>query len=92
MAAGLPIVGSAVGGIPDQITHGLQGLLVPPDDPAALATALTRLLGDPALRKRMGAASRRRAADFSHEAMVDALQRVYVDALSSTADSLSRPA
>jgi glycosyltransferase involved in cell wall biosynthesis len=90
MAAGLPVVVSAVGGLPDQITHGQQGLLVPPDDSAALAIALTRLLGDAALRVRMGAAGRRRAANFSHDAMVDALQRVYVDALCQTVGSVHR--
>lgn len=92
MAAGLPIVGSAVGGLPDQITHGRQGLLVPPDEPAALAKALTQLLADPALCIRMGAAGRRRATDFSHDAMVEALQRVYADALCEDADSVSRSA
>ena len=52
---GLPVVGSHAGGIPEMITDGVNGLLVPPADPAALAAAVTRLLEDGALRARLGA-------------------------------------
>ncbi len=61
MAAGLPVVASAVGGIPEAVADGETGLLVPPNDPEALAGALGRLLADPELRRRLGAAGRRRA-------------------------------
>ncbi|HEX5367413.1 MAG TPA: glycosyltransferase, partial [Acidimicrobiales bacterium] len=54
MACGVPVVGSAVGGLLDTVVHGSTGLLVPPRDPAAVSAALGRLLGDPALRARMG--------------------------------------
>jgi glycosyltransferase involved in cell wall biosynthesis len=60
MAAGLPVVASAVGGVPELVDDGTTGLLVPPGDPAALADALRRVLTDPALRARMGAAGRER--------------------------------
>lgn len=59
MAAGLPVVTTPVGGIPDLITSGQTGLLVPPGDPAALAKALAALLDDPAHRAQLGNAARR---------------------------------
>ncbi len=58
MACGLPMVGSAVGGIPALIKPGENGFLVPPSAPEALAAALNELALDPPLRKRMGAAAR----------------------------------
>jgi glycosyltransferase involved in cell wall biosynthesis len=56
MAAGLPVVASAVGGVPEIVDDGTTGLLVPPGDAGALAAALERLLADPALRSRLGGA------------------------------------
>jgi glycosyltransferase involved in cell wall biosynthesis len=56
MAAGRPVVASRVGGLAEVLVHETTGLLVPPGDPGALATALARLAGDPALRARFGAA------------------------------------
>jgi glycosyltransferase involved in cell wall biosynthesis len=82
MAAGVPVVASAVGGIPDQVRHGEDGLLVPPGDPAALGDAVLELLGDPGLARRMGAAGSRKAAtDFSHATMVERAVKVYRTAL-----------
>ena len=52
MAAGTPIVATRTGGIPDLVTDGENGLLAPPEDPAALAAAMTRMLGDAPLRRR----------------------------------------
>ncbi|WP_315099395.1 glycosyltransferase [uncultured Cellulomonas sp.] len=60
-ACGIPVVGSAVGGLLDTVQDGRTGLLVPPRDPAALATALRSLLDDPERRAAFGAAARRRA-------------------------------
>jgi glycosyltransferase involved in cell wall biosynthesis len=54
-----PVVASAVGDIPDVVDDGATGLLVPPDDPAALADALVRLLTDAEEADRMGAAGAR---------------------------------
>ncbi len=58
LAAGLPVVASAVGQVPDILDDGVTGLLVEPGSATALADALARLADDPALRLRMGAAAR----------------------------------
>lgn len=63
MAAGLPVVASAVGGLPELVEDGVTGLLVPPRDPEALADVLRRLLADADLRRRLGAAGRARAEE-----------------------------
>ena len=63
MAAGAPIVASHSAGIAEAVEHGHTGLLVPPGDPAALAAALRRLIAEPALRQRLGAAARSAAAE-----------------------------
>jgi glycosyltransferase involved in cell wall biosynthesis len=65
-AYGLPVVASRVGGIPEIVTDGETGLLVPPEDPAALSDALERVLSDPERARRLGDNLRRRVvADFS---------------------------
>ena len=61
MAAGLPVVASRVGGVPEQVSDGKTGLLVEPGDPNELAAALHRLTVDPSLRRRLGSAGRARA-------------------------------
>jgi len=58
MAAGVPVVGTAAGGVQELITDGLTGLLVPPKDPERLAAALRRLADDPGLCDRLSAAGR----------------------------------
>lgn len=60
MAAGKAVIASAVGGIPEAVIDGQTGLLVPSEDAAALAQAIERLITDPELRQRMGAAGRQR--------------------------------
>jgi glycosyltransferase involved in cell wall biosynthesis len=60
MACGVPVVGTAVGGLTDTVVHGRTGLLVPPRCPDQLAAAVAELLADPARRCRMGAAGRER--------------------------------
>ncbi len=62
MAAGRPIVATAVGGTPELVEDGESGLLVPPRDPPALAAAILRMLEDPTLAARLAAAGRARAA------------------------------
>jgi glycosyltransferase involved in cell wall biosynthesis len=82
MAAGVPVVASAVGGIPDQVRHGEEGLLVSPGDPEALTRALGELLRDPGRARLMGAAGQRRTEDeFSHETLVRWIEAVYREAL-----------
>jgi glycogen synthase len=61
LASGLPIVGSAIGGIPDLVEHGSNGLLVPANDPATLARAITYLADDPELRTEMSHRNRAKA-------------------------------
>jgi len=68
MAAGTPVIGSRCGGIAEQIVDGVSGLLFPPGDSNALASALDRLLTDDVLRRRMVEQGRRRVRDdFSLE-------------------------
>jgi glycosyltransferase involved in cell wall biosynthesis len=63
MAAGLPVVASRVGGIPEIVADGETGMLVEPDDASALAAALEQLVNDAELRARLGEAGRLRAAE-----------------------------
>ncbi len=58
MAMGLPVVASRVSGIPELVADGINGLLVPADDPAALATAIARMLNEPALAQALGERAR----------------------------------
>lgn len=77
-AAGLPIIAARAGGIPEIVTDGENGLLVPPDDPLALAEALNRLLGDCGLRERLASNARQTIADrFSIERMVQGNNAIY---------------
>jgi glycosyltransferase involved in cell wall biosynthesis len=77
MSWGRAIVATRVGGVPDVVEDGQEALLVEPGDPAALAAALERLLGDAALRARLGAAAARRAAAMSEEAIWGQLDALY---------------
>jgi phosphatidylinositol alpha-mannosyltransferase len=65
MAAGTPIVASNIGGFADVVEDGVEGVLVPPRDTGALASAMDRLLSDAALREQMGRAGTVRAAPFA---------------------------
>jgi len=80
--SGLPVVAGAHGGLPEIVEDGVTGFLVEPTDSAALAEAVDRLLVDPALRDRMGAAGRRRVAElFSVDRMVDEHVALYRELL-----------
>lgn len=63
-AHGLPVVATRVGGLPHQVTDGVEGLLVPPGDAPALAGALATVAGNSDLRRRMGAAALERSAAY----------------------------
>jgi glycosyltransferase involved in cell wall biosynthesis len=79
MAAGRPIVATAVGATPDLIADGVHGLLVPPRDAARLTDAIELLLDDRELAQRLGAAARRRALEhYSREAMVRRFEEFYL--------------
>ena len=88
MAAGKPIVASNVGGIPDLVRHGHNGLLVPPGDEKALADAIKWLLNDPEKSNQMGRRGRRICSQFSLEAMLAKLDRLYQELLQQRADAL----
>jgi glycosyltransferase involved in cell wall biosynthesis len=78
MSAARPIVASAVAGIPEVIDDGVHGLLAPERDPAALAAAIARLLGDRPLAQRLGAAARRRVlAELTWDAAAERFEAVY---------------
>jgi len=84
MAAGLPVVASAVGGVPELVVDGETALLVPPSDADALARALERLLADGELRRRLGAAGRQRVLErFGLAAFRDAHLQLYRDELAA---------
>jgi glycosyltransferase involved in cell wall biosynthesis len=82
LAHGRPVVATAVGGLVDLVKHEQTGLLVPPRDPAALRRALDRILGDAALRRRLGEAGREHVRErCSWRAVTDATVAVYERAL-----------
>jgi glycosyltransferase involved in cell wall biosynthesis len=82
LAAGRPLVASAVGGLVEAVEDGVTGLLVPPDDPRALAHALRQLLEDEPLRRRMGHAARARyESGHTMDSMADAWLAAWTRAL-----------
>src|SRR5205085_1984273 len=85
MAFALPVLGSAVGGIPEMVVHQQTGLLVPPRSPERLAVALTSLLTDRVLRLRLGRQGRRRCKQlFSLSAHARSVCEQYQLALKRT--------
>jgi glycosyltransferase involved in cell wall biosynthesis len=82
MGAGLPVVGAASDGIPEQLAGGAAGELVAREDAAALAAGILRLLDDPERARRLGAAARQRAlARYSIEGQAAGIERVWLRAL-----------
>jgi alpha-maltose-1-phosphate synthase len=80
MACSTAVVASRVGGIPEVVSGGETGLLVPPDDPASLADAMNMLLRDPGRADAMGRAGRRRAVDeFSWDAVAAQTAALYAE-------------
>ncbi len=83
MALGRPVVGTAAGGLSEVVADGETGLLVPPGDPRATAEAIESILTDPALRRAMGEAGRRRVREhFSPSDHARRIARLYEDVLS----------
>lgn len=82
MSMGLPVVASRVGGLPEQVLDGDTGLLVPSDDAEALGEALRKLAEDAGARKKMGAAARKRHAEYLSEGqLIRHTQDVYDEAM-----------
>jgi glycosyltransferase involved in cell wall biosynthesis len=78
MAARKPVVVSALGGLLDQVVDGETGLLVPPGDSSALASAIRRLAGDAELRASMGIAARARFdSEFRSDVVIDRIESIY---------------
>jgi glycosyltransferase involved in cell wall biosynthesis len=69
LAVGCPVIASAVGGVPEVVRDGQNGLLVAPNDPAALAAAISRFFSDAELRARLSAAAPGSVAGYSEEAV-----------------------
>ncbi len=83
MACGRPVVASAVGAAPELVTHGVNGLLVPPGDVDALSDALRALLVDVEMRQRLGRAARERARGFTLRAAADRVEQLYAHELAT---------
>ena len=84
MAAGVPVVATAVSGNPELIQDGENGLLVPAGDAPALARAVDRILADPQLARRLGQAGRQRVErDFTLERLTRDTERLYADVLAA---------
>ena len=85
MAAGKPVVATNGGGVPEIVVDGVTGILVPMGDSSAMAAAIERLLGDPPLAARMGAAGRDRvAASFTIRQTAARVEAVYSHLRSET--------
>ena len=81
MSAGLPVVATIVGGVPDVVTNDVEGLLVPPGRPDLLAEAVVRVVDDPALRSRLAASSLARSELFDVKSATRAIEAVYGELL-----------
>jgi glycosyltransferase involved in cell wall biosynthesis len=82
MAAGVPVVATRVGGTPEAVEDGVNGLLVSPGDPAALARAICDVLANAELAQRLGRAARQTIHDrFSIDRMVSATEQLYLSLL-----------
>lgn len=89
MAAGLPVIASRKGGIPELVAHGHNGLMFAAGDPRDLAVQLARLVGTPELRRAAGREGRQRVEDLSHERQAQRLVSLYT--ASAETASVSAP-
>ena len=82
MAAGRPVVATEVGGVPDLVEHGVNGMLGRAGDPSATAEAIAALLADPERRRVMGEAGRKRVRDaYTIDQLVSDMDRLYTELL-----------
>lgn len=86
MAAGLPVVASRVGSIPEVIEHGQNGILIEPADPGELASALSTLLGDGEMRERLSSRAKETVRErFTVETMVSGYARLFGELVENSA-------
>lgn len=81
MATGKPVIASNIGGLPDIVADGETGIVVTPGDADALRAAMERLIDDPELAARMGAAGSRRVENFHASTVVDQIEAMYAEVL-----------
>jgi glycosyltransferase involved in cell wall biosynthesis len=87
MAAERPVVATRIGGTDEAVAHELNGLLVPPRDPTALASAIRRLQADPVLARRLAAAGRERVErEFSTKVTAGLVMRIYDEVMAEAGD------
>jgi glycosyltransferase involved in cell wall biosynthesis len=82
MAWGVPVITCPVGGIPDVVVSGKNGLLVPPGNVKQMADAMQSLVDDPSLRRSLGLEAQRRATEFDIRHYVMQLEKIYLDCIS----------
>ena len=88
MALGVPVISAEIGGVPEVITHGDNGLLFPPGDDLALSRLLATLLDDPALRARLVERGRATVTDrFNADALVRGTEAVYRELIEGAAQA-----
>ena len=90
--AGVPVVASRTGGIPELVEHGVTGLLVAPGDPAELAGALDAVVGHPALAEQLGANAARRAPEYDLERVGEKIHALYARLTGAPVVPLVEPA
>ncbi|MGH2690903.1 MAG: glycosyltransferase family 4 protein [Actinomycetota bacterium] len=81
MAAGLPVIASDIPGYREVVREGVEGMLVPPGEPAALARVISDVMGDPDAAKRFGEAGRSRAKRYSWDTVAAEIEQIYRDAI-----------
>ena len=92
MHAGLPIITTRVGGIPELVRDGVEAILIPPANPEAIAQAVCKLAEDPAVARRLGENAQKRAEEvFSVEAMVGKITEIYESFLRKKARPTTNP-
>jgi glycosyltransferase involved in cell wall biosynthesis len=77
LAVGLPVVATEVGGVPDAVRQGVEGIVVPPGRPELLAAALAELANDPELRRELAGAALRRGREYDISGAVRAIEATY---------------
>lgn len=90
MAAGRPVIASAIGGLTDIIENGTSGILVPPGDALALRSTIEELLADPRRRAAMGRAARERASSFSAAIVVPQIEQIYREVVANPPPLVTR--